>query len=112
MARWRQKIMPDGTSKFVPVDEAARRQDGHFVQGDITSFVSPLDGSVITDRKQYREHCEKHGVVPAGEFNQEFYDRKAEERARHYQGEVQERKQEIRQEIYDNMIRAEREAGW
>ena len=113
MARWRQKILPDGTSEFVPVDDAARAQSSSaYVHGDIQSFVSPVDGSVISDRRQLAEHNKRHGVVSSNEFDNEFYDRKAEERARHYQGEVRERKQEIRQEIYDNMIRAEREAGW
>lgn len=89
MARWRQVINPEtGKSEFIPVDQAAVRRDmGAAVHGDIEPFVSPLDGSVISDRKQYREHCERHNVVPAAEFSQDFYERKAAERARLYTGE-------------------------
>ena len=78
-----------------------------------TSFVSPIDGSVISDRKQYRDHCKKHGVVPASEFSPEFLERKAKERTDHYTGNrTKEQRLEIRRELYENMIRAERDAGW
>lgn len=108
MARWRQKIV-DGKSVFVPIDNAARERDGYFVQGDIEPFKSPIDGTIISDRKQYREHCKKHGVVPAAEFSQEFYDRKAAERARVYTGE-RTRQQEIadKQAIYEVINHLER----
>lgn len=114
MPRWRQTTDPEtGKSKFVPIDDEARRIDGHFVQGDISSFVSPIDGSVISDRKQYREHCEKHGVVPAGEFSKEHYERKAQERADHYEGRKSSSASlEIKQSLYEAMIREERKHGW
>ncbi len=110
MPRWRQKYDPKTqTSEFVPIDEAAARQDGHFIQGDIDAFVSPIDGSVIRDRKQYREHCKKHGVVPASEFSPEFYERKAKERERALNCErTPEERFQIRQQMYEQMIRAER----
>jgi len=106
MPKWRQDLK---TGKLIPIDKAATRQTGSFVQGDIQPFVSPIDGSVIADRKQYREHCKKHGVVPAAEFSKEFYDRKAAERADHYTGNRStEERIEIRKAIYEQMIRAER----
>jgi hypothetical protein len=85
MPRWRQC---SETGKFIPLDEAAAKHDGVAIHGDIEPFVSPLDGSVISDRKQYREHCKKHGVVPASEFSPEFYERKAKEREKHYTGDL------------------------
>ena len=85
MPRW---IQHPETGKLVPAEEYIRpRSAGHFIQGDIESFVSPIDGSVISDRKQYDEHCRKHNVVNAAEFSPEHYARKAKERERVYTGE-------------------------
>ena len=106
MARWRQDSK---TGKLIPIDEAAQRRDGVFIQGDFQSIVSPIDGTVITDRKQYREHCKKHNVVPTAEFNPEFLERKRKERERLYSGEhTKAEKHARKQEIYDALIRAER----
>lgn len=33
----------------------------------LPEMVSPIDGEVITDRAQRREHMKKHGVVEAGD---------------------------------------------
>ena len=114
MARWRQVYNKETKkSEFIPIDDAARaRTSSAYIHGDIQSFVSPVDGSVISDRRQLAEHNKRHGVVSSGEFSQEFYDRKAEERARHLRAENESRKGQVRQEIYNNMIKAEREAGW
>jgi hypothetical protein len=106
--------MKDGTSKFVPIDESAARHDhGVAIHGDIQPFRSPVDGSIISDRKQLEEHNKRNNVVSANEFTPEFYERKARERADFYEGKrSREQIRADRQEIYENMIRAEREAGW
>ena len=106
MARWRQCSK---TGKLIPIDESARKRDGHAIHGDIEPFVSPIDGTVISDRKQYNEHCKRHNVVPSAEFTPEFYAEKAKERARVYTGEHTradsfKRKQEIH-EIINRMER-------
>ena len=75
--RWRQIFdEKTQTSTFVPIDEAARKASGAAIHGTIEPFVSPIDCSVISDRKQYREHCEKHNVVPTAEFSPEFIAKK------------------------------------
>jgi hypothetical protein len=38
------------------------------VMGDLESFTSPIDGSVVSGRAGLREHCKKHGVVPTAEL--------------------------------------------
>jgi hypothetical protein len=38
------------------------------IHGDIESFVSPVDGSVISDRKALREHNKRNNVVNSAEF--------------------------------------------
>lgn len=71
------------TLKLIPKSEyVSAKRRSHFIQNDIEGFQSPIDGSIITDRKQLREHNAKHNVVSAQEFTPEFYDKKAKERAR------------------------------
>lgn len=114
MARWRQKYDPvTRTSTFIPIDEGARQSSsGVAIHGDIDGFVSPIDGTVIRDRKQYREHCRKHGVVPAQEFSAEHYRVKAEERARTFTGNsTKEETLARRREMYEIAMRMERENG-
>lgn len=43
----------DGAPSFIP---------------DIQPFVSPIDGTVISSRTQYRDHCKRHDVVPTAEL--------------------------------------------
>ena len=111
--RWRQKINEDGTSEFVPLDSAARlRSTGASIHGDITPFVSPVDGTVVSDRAQLREHNKRNNVVNTSEFDTNHWEKKAKERAdffegRHTKVETFERKREL----YETWIQAEREHG-
>jgi hypothetical protein len=106
--RWRQCAK---TGEFIPIDEAARRSSGSFVQGDIESFVSPVDGTVISDRKQLREHNKRNNVGNADEFTPEFFARKAQERADFYQGKhAKEESLKRKREIYERWVSAERES--
>jgi len=111
--RWRQIKNPT-TNKFemVPVDAAARAEASVTVRGDIEPFVSPIDGTVVSGRRQYDEHCRKHNVVSAQEFTPEFYAGKAKERADFYEGKRT--RQEIhrdRQQIYNTIIGLEKKNG-
>ena len=88
MARYSWVQHPE-TGKLIPKDEYVRPnapKSNLYVQADIEPFVSPLDGSVITGRRGRDEHCRRHGVVPAQEFDKGHFDRKAAERADVYQG--------------------------
>ncbi len=109
MPRWRQDSK---TGKLIPIDEEAARRDAQAaIHGDIQSFVSPIDGTVISDRKQYREHCEKHNVVPSAEFTPEFYAKKAKEREDFYNRNFSRaEKLKRKQEIYETWMRAETDA--
>jgi hypothetical protein len=74
-------------TRFVFGDDKKLYQEGHFPPGveplnkkpttygrsamvleDYKSFVSPLDGTVVSGRKAYRQHCQDHGVVPTREL--------------------------------------------
>lgn len=107
--RWRQVKQPDGSHKMVPVDEAAAKRDGVSLHTAFEPFKSPIDGTIISDRKAYREHCQKHNVVPTAEFSDEFLARKRKERERLYKGEHTTAETFARkQEIYETIMRAER----
>ena len=109
MARWRQMQQPDGSYRMVPLDEAAAKIDGvkwnpeeqhysHFIHNDMEQFVSPIDGSMIRDRKQYREHCKKHGVVPASEFDDAHYEQHAKRRQDMAEGNISRQERQKRRE--------------
>jgi hypothetical protein len=67
--RWVQRLNEEtGKYEFQPIDEAARSHNrSAAIHGDITSFVSPVDGSVITDRAQLRAHNKRNNVVNLAE---------------------------------------------
>lgn len=107
MPRWRQCRE---TGKFIPIDDAARTQAASAnIHGDIEPFRSPVDGSIISDRKQLREHNKRNNVVSTDEFSPEFYAKKAEERERFFKGErSREETLARKQELYEVLTRAER----
>lgn len=57
-----------------------RKIEGAYIIGDIEPIISPIDGSVIGSRSKYREHNEKHGVVPYEEFGDKWFEKKRTER--------------------------------
>ena len=109
MPRWRQSYNPEtGKNELIPIDEAAIRRDaGVAIHGPIEPFVSPVDGTVISCRKQLREHNKRNNVVSSDEFSPEFYERKAAERERFYQRKMgPEAKLARKREIYEALTRA------
>lgn len=82
----RSWIQCPNTGKLIPREEYVRpKGPSHAVHGDIQAFVSPIDGEVISDRKQYREHCKKHNVVNTAEFDGAWSEA-AKKRADYYEG--------------------------
>lgn len=104
--RWRQDRH---TGKMIPMDEAAANRGGQSIQvSNFDAFVSPVDGSTISTARGLREHNLRNNVVNAAEFTPEFYQKKAEQRAKVYQGEHNTREKFARkQEIYNAIQRAE-----
>tara|TARA_R100000951_G_scaffold94196_1_gene82882 strand:- start:11 stop:319 length:309 start_codon:yes stop_codon:yes gene_type:complete len=101
VARYRQVIKEDGTSEFIEIGTSRPTNHSATIQGDIESFVSPVDGSVITDRKQLRLHNERNNVVNTAEFE----GTKQPVTSENTDAQTFAR----RQEIYNHLIRAERE---
>jgi len=56
------------TLELIPKDEYEPRQKeaGFFVMGDIQPYQSMIDGSMITGRRQHREHLRQHGCIEVG----------------------------------------------
>lgn len=111
MARWVQVWNEElGKSEFIPRDKAAAQRDSSAaIHGPIEAFVSPIDGSVISDRKSLREHNKRHGVVNSAEFNPEYLEKKKKERERLYNGEHTPQESLARkQEIWETIHRLER----
>jgi len=52
------------TDSMVEIPLEDHYSDAPEVQGDLPPFRSPLDGSIVRGRKEYREHMRQHGVVP------------------------------------------------
>jgi hypothetical protein len=107
--RWRQSLNEEtGKYEFIPVDDSARLAAHGAIHGDIQSFVSSVDGSVITDRKQLREHNKRNDVVNTAEFDG-HWENQAKVREAHYTGKSS--RQETlkrRQEIYETITKMER----
>ena len=86
---------PD-TGKLVPkseyVPKEVKRREWAAIHGPIEPFVSPVDGTVISDRKQLREHNKRHGVTNTADYGPEWFKRKAEERNAHILGKSKEAK--------------------
>lgn len=79
--------------KMMPKDEYVPPKRELAVHGDIESFKSPIDGSVITDRAQLREHNRKHGVTDSRDYGAEHFERKTKEREDVMQGNTKQAKQ-------------------
>jgi hypothetical protein len=83
MASWIQHPI---TGELVPRNEYVRPcvNGTAAVHGDLESFLSPIDRSVITDRRQLREHNKRHGVTNSADYGdnygEKWFKRKAAER--------------------------------
>lgn len=66
------------TGKLIPKEEYQREgSNSPYIQGDIESFVSPIDGSVISDRGQLRRHMSEHGVTNSHDYSPAFLAKRA-----------------------------------
>lgn len=56
------------TLKLIPKDEyyGQAKESGPFVMSDLQPYQSMVDGSMITGRRQHREHLRQHGCIEVG----------------------------------------------
>lgn len=107
MPRYKQVYDPETkTSTFVEIQTT--RSSGHFVHGDLQPFVSHVDGSEISDRRQLREHNRRHGVTNSADYSPEYMAKKAKERHDRMTGNTKEDHHAIGQALYNRLIEAER----
>ena len=74
----RRYVQDRETGKLVEVP--LYRSSGHFIQGEITPFRSPVDGSMINSRKELEAHNRKHNVT-LDTFNEAYALRQKEREA-------------------------------
>lgn len=109
MPRWRQD---SETGKLIPIDEAAAAHDsarGLSIVKGFEAYKSPIDGSIIRNHRDLERHNKKHNVVLQAEYGNDFFDRKAKERADYLSGNLSKKERfQRRQEIYEVITRLER----
>lgn len=68
------------TGKLIPKDEYVRETDSASAIHVVRDFVSPIDGSVIGDKKQLAEHNRRHGVTDIRDYGENYFEKKSVER--------------------------------
>ena len=92
------------TGKMIPKEEYNRGRDySCYIQGDIESFISPVDGRVISDRSHLRAHNREHDVTDVRDYSHEFMLKRSGERIARLQGRTEEDRQERREMIIRQM---------
>ena len=95
------------TGKLIPKEEYQRDADySHYIQGDIDSFVSPIDGSVISDRSHLRRHNAQHGVTDKRDYSDEYMQKRSARRVAEAQGQTPEARRERRELIQEALYKA------
>lgn len=84
-------------------EEAQRALDAPMVMRDIETFVSPVDGSVISDRGQLRAHNKKHGVTNVRDYGDGYFDRNGREMHKRRQGNTEKDKTGRREAIRESL---------
>ena len=98
MPKYRQVFNAE-TGKYQLVEVGtAPKSSGHAIHGDIDAFTSIVDGTVISDRRQLREHNLRNNVVNTDELRGEGRNSSSSPRW----------SQEVKREIYERINQLER----
>ena len=108
MARY---IQDPVSHKLVPADTYFRPQTfSHSIHGFHEPYVSPVDGSIISDAKSLRNHNARNNVVHTSEFNGAEQGRRQAERERLLKGEHTPAETLTRKrELYERFAEADRQ---
>lgn len=85
------------THRMVPVAEYDFHDDdcsAPSVLRPIDPFVSPVDGSVISDRSHLRAHNKRHGVTNVRDYGEGWFERRGKEKYAESQGTTRVAKKE------------------
>ena len=92
------------TGKMVEKERfQSKNDDFPAIHGDIESFTSPVDGSVISDRAQLRNHNKRHGVTNVQDYGPNWFDRRGREKYQEQQGTTPQQRRERREAINRTM---------
>jgi len=96
------------TGKLIPREEYVRPSNTEYpsVHGQIETFVSPIDGSVISDRSHLREHNKKHGVTDSRDYSPEFMAKRSAARESELKGTTRQAKAERVELIKEKLWKA------
>jgi len=98
-------VWDSAQNKLVPKEEyQTPDRRGAAVHGDIESFVSPIDGTVIDDRGKLRRHNAKHGVTDSRDYGKDYLDNAQKKREADMRGTTREAKRE-RVQLIDQTLR-------
>lgn len=73
------------------------------IHGDIDSFVSPVDGTIISDRSHLRAHNARHEVTNVREYGPDWFERRGKEKYNEQQGKTPQQRRERREAINRTM---------
>ena len=96
-------IQDPETHKMVPAEDYIGEDSSNLyaaVHGDIDAFRSPIDGSIIDDRRKLREHNRRHGVTNSSDYSKGYI----EDRARKRNAEGQKHLKQTRQSDVTHMV--------
>ncbi len=83
------------TGKLVPRDEyVPRGTQHHTVLKALEPFVSPIDGTVISDRSHLRAHNKRHGVTQTLDYGPDYFQRRSKEMKNELSGNTKQARQE------------------
>jgi hypothetical protein len=95
------------TQKLVPKEEYYQQQnqdpDHPSILKPIEEFVSPIDGSVISDRTHLREHNKRHGVTDMRDYGVDYFKRRGKEKYNDMIGNTKKAKRERVETIKEAM---------
>ena len=69
----------------------------------IEPFVSPVDGSIISDRSHLRTHNKRHEVTNVADYGPDWFDRRGKEKYNEQQGKTPQQRRERREAINRTM---------
>lgn len=95
------------TQKLVPKEEYYQRQaqadEYATILKPIEEFVSPVDGTLISDRSHLREHNKRHGVTDMRDYGDRYFERRGKEKYNEMTGNTQQAKRERVETIKEAM---------
>ena len=74
-------VQDSETGKLVPKNEFTRAESkAPAIHGSPEAFISPVDRTVIDDRRKLREHNKRHGVTNVRDYGEDYFERRGKEK--------------------------------